>query len=110
PASGGTAMLPLLRRCGYGLLMLGWLVAGVPRAAGSTIAYYRFEEGLPGTTGGTVVDSSGNHLDGHANGPIYRTDVPTATVRGQPNTRSMEVNGRPGNVVSVPDHRLFYLT
>ena len=58
------------------LLGLLSVVALVAPARGSTIAYYRFENGAPGTTGGTVVDSSGNGLNGTANGPVYRTDVP----------------------------------
>ena len=84
-----------------------WLT---PPASASTIAYYRFENGSPGTTGGVVVDSSGNGLDGTANGPVYRTDVPVETVRGQPNEQSMEFNGLPKNYVNIPENALFVNT
>jgi hypothetical protein len=85
-------------------------LAFIMPARGATIAYYRFENGAPGTTGGVVVDSSGNGLNGTANGPVYRTDVPVETVRGQPNGQSMEFNGLPKNYVNIPENPLFVNT
>ena len=92
----------------------GWFVV-IGAARGRTVAYWRFEEGSansPANGDFAVLDSSGNGLDGTPiNGPVYRADVPAATVpfSGAPDTRSLQFNGT-SQRVTVPDNPKFVLT
>jgi len=68
-------------------------------AAATTMAYYRFEEGIadsPASGTGSVIDSStyGNHGTPYG-GPIYRSDVPVDPVprTGESNNLSLEFDG-----------------
>jgi hypothetical protein len=85
-------------------------------AAGSTVAYYRFEEGSPNAvasgTGG-VLDSSGNALNGTAlNGPTYSPNVPVSTIpqTGASNNLSMHFAGTGQTRVFIPDSSQFSIT
>ena len=80
-----------------------------------TVAYWRFEEGLPGTAVAgfnTVLDSSGNNLNGTAiNGPIYSSSVganPIPQTR-EANLLSLEFNGK-NQRIFIPDDQHFRLT
>ena len=92
----------------------GWFVmAGVVR--GGTVAYWRFEEGSadsPASGYFSALDSSGNGLNGTPiNGPLYRSDVPAATVpsNGAPDMLALQFNGT-NQRVTVPDNPKFVLT
>jgi hypothetical protein len=76
---------------------------------GTTIGYWRFEEGIADTTAtGTVLDSSGNGLHGIPMlGPVYRSEVPPSFPGS---TLSMEFDGTTGHRVVVPDNPIFELT
>ena len=73
----------------------------------ATVAYWRFEEGTPGTIPSgvnSVLDSSGNGLDGTPFGhPIYRM------VNNPQSTMGLEFNGADARVF-VPDNNLLQLT
>lgn len=80
-----------------------------------TVAYWRFEEGQPGAAASgdfSILDSSGNGLDGTpVNGPVYRADVPAATVpfTAKPNHSSLQFNGIDQRI-AIPDNSKFVLT
>src|SRR5580700_5419779 len=65
----------------------------------ATIAYWRFEEGTANTAAsgtGTILDSSGNGLNGTPiNGPLYSANVPANPIpqTGASNTLAMDFNG-----------------
>lgn len=91
----------------------GTLVVG--NAAGSgTVAYYRLE-GTPGTAAsgsGTIIDSSGNGLNGTAvNGPVYSSSVPANFVpsNGLADGSSLSFDGTSQQVI-VPDSPSLQLT
>jgi Concanavalin A-like lectin/glucanases superfamily/PEP-CTERM motif len=90
-------------------------LAMVRRAPGSTVAYYRFEEGTAGTAAtasGGVIDSSGNGLNGTGvNSPLYSSNVPVSTVpaTGATDNLSMQFNGDE-QTVFIPDNPDFVLT
>lgn len=81
----------------------------------STIGYWRFENGTANTaaTGtNSVIDSSGNNRHGTPrNGPIYRTNVPVATLpqTGLADSLALQFNGS-NQYVSIPDNPIFQLT
>jgi MSHA biogenesis protein MshQ len=91
-----------------GLALLA-LLAQVGPALGTTVAYYRFEEGTAGATAagtGTILDSSGNGLNGTpVNGPVYSSNVPANPVplTGATNTLSMAFNPVTGSRIFIPD-------
>ena len=84
-------------------------------ADAAVVAYWRFENGTadtPASGTGTILDSSGNGLNGTpVNGPVYRTNVPVNPIpqTGQPNLLSMDFNGI-NQRVFIPDNPLFQLT
>jgi hypothetical protein len=98
----------------YAALTLVATAALARGAAGATVAYYRFEEGVPNRPAvqTPVPDHSGNNLHGIGMGGTYRSDVPAPTVGvgGAINTRSMEFDGNIGPRVYVPDNPMFQLT
>jgi len=86
------------------------LVAG--RVGAGTVAWWRFEEGAPGTTASgvdSILDSSGHGLNGTPVGlPVYSADVsPWSSAIGS--SRSLHLNGN-GQYVAVPDAPVFQLT
>lgn len=91
------------------------LFLGVISSSADTIAYYRFENGIPGSPAsgvGTILDSSGHGLNGTAiNGPTYSSDVPTHIIpqTGALNNLSLSFNGSDQRVY-IPDNNLFKLT
>ncbi len=91
------------------------LFLGVISSSAETIAYYRFENGIPGSPAsgvGTILDSSGHGLNGTAiNGPTYSSDVPTHIIpqTGALNNLSLSFNGSDQRVY-IPDNSLFKLT
>ena len=73
----------------------------------STVAYWRFEEG----SGASVLDSSGNSLNGTpGGGPIYQSFVPVNPIpqTGATNLQSLAFIG--SQSVAVPDSPALYLT
>jgi hypothetical protein len=99
--------------CGGALTGGGSAIVGLPAGSGS-VAYYRFE-GTPAaaaTGTGTIVDSSGNGLNGTAiSGPIYSANVPINTVpqTGDPDATSLSFDGTSQRVF-ISDNPLFELT
>src|SRR4051812_5337764 len=69
------------------------------RLLSSTVAYWRFENGsanAAATGTGTILDTSGNGLNGTAiNGPLYSATVPVAALpqNGVADHRSMHFDG-----------------
>jgi len=86
-----------------------------PTLARVDIAYYRFEEGTAGSAAsgnGTILDSSGNGLNGTAiNGPEFSANVPTVTIpiSGVQNLASLSFNGI-NQRIFIPDDPRFELT
>jgi hypothetical protein len=87
----------------------------VRTCAAGTIAYWRFEEGLAGTSAtgnGTILDSSGHGLNGTPiNGPVYSSSVPVSPIpnNGQPNNLALSFNSV-NQRIAIPDNSLFQLT
>jgi MSHA biogenesis protein MshQ len=83
---------------------------------GATVAYWRFEEGAANqaATGvGTILDSSGNGLDGTPiNGPIYSAAVPADPIpqTGASDHLSLAFNSAAAQRVFIPDNPSFELT
>jgi hypothetical protein len=81
----------------------------------STVAYYRFEEGTNGYTPsgvGTILDSSGNGLNGTPfGGLIYSSNVPINPIplTGATNLLSLNFDGFSGRVF-IPDYPQLELT
>jgi hypothetical protein len=81
----------------------------------STVAYWRFENGTagaPATGTGTILDSSGNGINGTAiNSPVYSATVPAATLpqTGAADHRSMSFDGI-SQRISIPDAPALALT
>jgi len=86
---------------------------GLPAGSG-TVAYYRFEgtAGTAATGTGSIVDSSGNGLNGTpSNGPVYSSSVASnpVPVNGDPNATSLSFNGN-NQAVYIPDNPDFQIT
>ena len=90
-------------------------LSAVTTTRAATVAYWRFEEGKADSPAGgyfSVLDSSGNGLDGTAiNGPVYRADVANHVVpyTADPNTLSLQFNGTSQRIM-IPDNSKFVLT
>ena len=84
-------------------------------ACAGTVAYWRFENGAAGATAtgaGSILDSSGNGLNGTPMGTVvYRADVPVTPVpaTGAANTRSLDIASSTARV-AVADNPLLALT
>jgi hypothetical protein len=91
---------------------LAWLVLGLAQAGAATIGYWRFEGGTagsPATGASSILDSSGNGLNGTpANGPLYSSDLPSSAA-GTGSKLSLQYNGY-NQRVFVPDSPLLQLT
>jgi hypothetical protein len=91
------------------------LAAGGAAAPVGVVAYWRFEEGTadqPANVAGSIMDSSGNGLDGTPiGGPVYSADVAGATIpqTGAANNLSLDFNGQ-NQRIAIPDSPLFQLT
>lgn len=85
----------------------------VPVPASDVVADWRFQEGAAGQLAtGTIVDSSGNGLNGTAfNRPVYSSNVPFASVpqTGRQDDVSLALNGT-NQRVFVPDSPSLALT
>ncbi len=94
------------------LLIVGMLVGLAWPTGGATVGYWRFDEGVantPATGLNTVLDSSGNGLNGTpVFGPVYRTDLPPGAPLSD--RLSMEFNGFSAQRVGIADNPLLALT
>ncbi len=92
------------------------LIADVVQLRGDTIAYWRFEEGAANQTAtgaGTILDSSGNNLNGTPiNGPVYSANVAASPVpqTGASNNLSLDFSSAASQRVFIPDDPRFQLT
>ena len=81
----------------------------------NTVAYYRFEEGTAGSSpsgANTIIDSSGNGLNGTSLGGLSYSALVAANpvpLTGAPNRLSLAFDGSSGRVF-IPDNPLFELT
>jgi len=75
-------------------------------ASGSTVAHWRFEEGVDGTQAtGNILDSSGNSLHGTALGILnYTSNLPDTPT---PNNLALSFNGGASSRVFIPDYSEF---
>jgi N-acetylneuraminic acid mutarotase len=73
-----------------------------PVARAQTVAYYRFEDGTPGSMVTTVTDSGPNHLNGTSTGttPLYYS-ASAPNLPGRANKVSLDARGD-YNYISVP--------
>jgi Concanavalin A-like lectin/glucanases superfamily len=97
-----------------GLMVAAGLMVGHVALA-STVAYYRFEEGSKGSTAtgtNTILDSSGNGLNGTPYGSVvYTSNVPVSIIpqTGATNTLSLSFDGSTGRIF-IPDYPLLTIT
>jgi WD40 repeat protein len=102
------AKQPILRRLCLELLE--------DRLCLSTIAYWRFEEGIadqPAMGTGTILDSSGNDLNGTPiNGPVYRADIGDNPIpqTGEENFLSLDFERANRQRIFIADDPAFQLT
>jgi autotransporter-associated beta strand protein len=102
--------VPLIRWAVLPLVFFVNMLIGLHVRA-ATVAYYRFEEGQANQPATTILDSSGNNLNGAAvGGPIYQTSVPVNPIHqtGATNNLSLDFNGV-NQRIAIPDNQLLQL-